>query len=107
MAKDITPEHLRCSLGGCPSVHVLDDGRLEITGEYARVISKDDGPDEAVVRIGEEYFSELPEVVRLREALSETLEWIKLWEPNFIYDDEWQATRDKIDAALSKGKETT
>lgn len=40
----------------------------------------------------------------LYEALAEALQWIKGWDPNFIHDDEWQATRDKIDAALSRAR---
>lgn len=38
---------------------------------------------------------------KLFEVLQEVNEWIKAWDPNFIYDEEWQATSDKIDAALS------
>jgi hypothetical protein len=26
--KDVTPEHLRCTIGACPSVHELPDGKL-------------------------------------------------------------------------------
>ncbi len=32
--KNITPEHMRCQIGYCPSVHELNDGRLLIVGEY-------------------------------------------------------------------------
>jgi len=31
--KEITPAHLRCSYGGCPSVSVLTDGSLLIVGK--------------------------------------------------------------------------
>jgi hypothetical protein len=31
--KNLTPQHLRCEWGGCPSVHELEDGRLHIIGE--------------------------------------------------------------------------
>jgi hypothetical protein len=37
----------------------------------------------------------------LREALIEVRDWIKNWDPNFIYDDEWPATAAKIEAALA------
>jgi hypothetical protein len=30
---DITPHHMRCFAGSCPSVHELDDGRLMIIGK--------------------------------------------------------------------------
>jgi DNA-binding phage protein len=40
----------------------------------------------------------------MQEALSEVREWIKEWDPNFTYDEEWPATRAKIDAALSKSR---
>lgn len=30
--KNLTPEELRCSYGGCPSIHELEDGRLLIIG---------------------------------------------------------------------------
>ncbi len=36
----------------------------------------------------------------LREALSETVEWIKNWNPDFVEDDEWPETYAKIEAAL-------
>lgn len=91
---NITPPHLRCGLGQCPSVHYLKDGdytpehlkcavsmacpgvrghngKLVIVGRKADDIATElglgVGPDEAVIAIGEEYFSDLPELVRLRE----------------------------------------
>jgi hypothetical protein len=33
--RNLTPEHLRCFAGSCPSVYELDDGRLLIVGELA------------------------------------------------------------------------
>lgn len=30
---DRTPEHLRCPVGECPSVHEREDGKLVIVGE--------------------------------------------------------------------------
>lgn len=36
----------------------------------------------------------------LRDALIEVLVWIDNWDPNFIYDDEWPATRERVQKAL-------
>jgi hypothetical protein len=33
--KNLTPEHLRCIAGTCPSIHQMEDGRLLIVGERA------------------------------------------------------------------------
>jgi len=33
--KNLTPEHMRCTLGACPAVYELDDGKLLIVGELA------------------------------------------------------------------------
>lgn len=38
---------------------------------------------------------------RMREALKEVMEWIDNWSPSFVYDDEWRATKARVDAALS------
>lgn len=38
----------------------------------------------------------------LYEALQEVVQWIDGWSPSFCDDEEWQATADKIEAALSK-----
>lgn len=38
-------------------------------------------------------------VEALREALTEVMQWIAGWDPNFIYDDEWPATSAKVPAA--------
>ncbi len=40
---DITPEHLRCSIGGCASVHVMDDGRVLIVGDRGDQVAYDHG----------------------------------------------------------------
>jgi hypothetical protein len=36
----------------------------------------------------------------LHAALKEVREWISNWNPNFEQDDEWPATREKMEAAL-------
>ena len=84
MTTDITPAHLRCGSGFCPTVNYTPaDLRCDVVASCPEVAGKDGlliivgkqvehpkaGPGEAAVEIGEEYFSELPEVVRLREAL--------------------------------------
>lgn len=33
MSEDLTPKHLRCGFGSCPSVHRLEDGSLLIVGK--------------------------------------------------------------------------
>ena len=84
---DITPARLRCGSGFCPTVNYTPAHlRCAYTGSCPEVAGKDGvltivgkhivghpkvGLGEAAVEIGEEYFSELPEVVRLREALVE------------------------------------
>lgn len=35
MAENMTPLHLRCGFGSCPSIHRLKDGSLLIVGTYA------------------------------------------------------------------------
>lgn len=74
MSMDITPNHLRCGMGSCPSVHILEDGRLEVRGDLVVIhetLAKAAGHEvktaEATVVIPAEYFSALPELVRLRE----------------------------------------
>ena len=37
-------------------------------------------------------------------ALEEVMEWIDNWEPSFIDDDEWDATKTKVDAAIAKAE---
>jgi hypothetical protein len=36
----------------------------------------------------------------LREVLKEVMDWIDNWDPNFLDDEEWSATREKVDALL-------
>jgi hypothetical protein len=64
MPKNLTPEHLRCTWGGCPSVHRLDDGQLLIVGKMAsdEEILKAGavvGLDERALTIGAEYLAGL------------------------------------------------
>lgn len=40
------------------------------------------------------------ELVALRDALAEVMEWISNWNPNFIHDDEWSATKTRAEVAL-------
>ena len=37
---------------------------------------------------------------QLHDALSEVMEWIDNWNPNFIQDDEWPAMEQKVTDAL-------
>lgn len=39
------------------------------------------------------------------EALREVMEWIKNWDPRFIYDDEWPETKAKVDRVLTTDEE--
>ncbi len=76
---DITPAHLRCSIGGCPSVHLLDDGRVLIVGETAfggdasmhlvqiAKILETVGRLESAVIVSPDILSDLPELTRLRK----------------------------------------
>ena len=41
----------------------------------------------------------------VKEVLRELYSWVKNWDPNFIYDDEWPNTRAKVDHILSEGGE--
>ncbi len=82
---DITPARLRCGSGFCPTViYTPADLRCDVVASCSEVTGKDGvltivgkqvehpkaGPGEAAVEIGEEYFSDLPEVVRLRERVA-------------------------------------
>jgi len=35
MSKNLTPEHMRCGVAQCASIHELEDGRLLIVGACA------------------------------------------------------------------------
>lgn len=73
MATNLTPDHLRCSLGGCPSVHELEDGNFVIVGKYARLMADTEasalrdnlrnagqiGPDEAAIFVEADLLSTL------------------------------------------------
>jgi hypothetical protein len=53
--RNLTPSHLRCGTGLCPSITQLEDGRLLIVGQYnpsrARMANVSLGEDEAPVVI--------------------------------------------------------
>lgn len=86
MSMDITPPHLRCGMGSCPSVHILGDGNLLVIGKdilkdpklLGRFIPApagvDVGDDERAVLISSEYFSALPEINQLREDIARYVE---------------------------------
>jgi hypothetical protein len=62
--KDITPVHLRCGMGNCESVFVLNDGKLLIIGkklsaELAAEIGHKVAPSEEAIVIDPAYFSNL------------------------------------------------
>lgn len=44
--------------------------------------------------------SQAAEIARLREALTEVMSWVKNWDAAFLKNDEWPATKAKVDAAL-------
>ncbi len=102
MTKTLTSDHLRCGTGLCPSVTQLDDGRLEITGDLAAPVQGfGDDVVEATIRISPDYFSNLPEMIALRDALKEVMTWISNWDPAFIHDEEWDDTYMKVMRALA------
>lgn len=41
----------------------------------------------------------------LVEALESVMQWIDGWSPEFTYDPEWPADRDKVRAVLARVKE--
>lgn len=64
IAEDITPLHLRCGSGGCPSVLKLQNGDLIIIGKKVDAalnaeISHRVADDEYAVVIGASYFANL------------------------------------------------
>lgn len=78
---NITPPHLRCGLGQCPSVHVLEDGRLLIVGEgeitawnAVNGIGIKLGETERAVVVSPDLLSDLPEHVKLREDIARYVE---------------------------------
>jgi hypothetical protein len=64
-ARNLTPDHLRCFPGSCPSVSTIGDGQmLLIVGkkpspELLAEIEGRVGPDEHAIVIGAEYFANL------------------------------------------------
>jgi hypothetical protein len=57
--RDITPSHLRCSLGACPAIYASEDGNLVIVGkkpskEVLQQLEGKVGEDEFVVTISPE-----------------------------------------------------
>ena len=62
--KEITPKHLRCSLGGCPAVLELSDGDLLIIGKAlsADLLKQVEGRiagDELAIKLSPEFFRAL------------------------------------------------
>lgn len=41
------------------------------------------------------------QIEALAEVLTEVMEWIKNWDPQFVQDDEWGETKGKVERALS------
>ena len=39
---------------------------------------------------------------QLREALTEVMEWLSNWNPEFTDDPEWDDTKAKVDEALNE-----
>jgi hypothetical protein len=82
--KNLTPQHLRCEWGGCPSVHELEDGRRYIiVGQTAGLVADDElvakpGPDETAVIIDHALLSTIRDEVReeCAEALRQ-MRWSK------------------------------
>ncbi len=64
MIKNLTPEHMRCFIGNCPSLQRLGDGRLLIVGKEASSddlagTSADIGDDEQAIVISQDLLSDL------------------------------------------------
>lgn len=63
MTENLTPPHLRCVTGSCPSIHQLEGGRLLIVGTHVREIADVTreqvgvAPTEAAVVIDEDLLS--------------------------------------------------
>ena len=62
--EEITPSHLRCSVGGCPAVFTLSDGDLLIIGTAlsADLLNQVEGrvsDGELAIKIGPEFFKSL------------------------------------------------
>jgi hypothetical protein len=64
--EDLTPPHLRCSVGACPAVLRLSNGNLLIIGtklsaELMEQVGARIGKDEIGIQISPEFFSRLLE----------------------------------------------
>jgi hypothetical protein len=64
MLEDITPMHLRCEWGACPTVYRMEDGNLLIIGkdpspQVTEEIAEKIGPDEKAVVISPDFLSNL------------------------------------------------
>jgi hypothetical protein len=62
--QEITPAHLRCSIGGCPAVFELSDGDLLIIGkvlspDLLKEIKERVSADEFAVKLSPEFFRAL------------------------------------------------
>ena len=71
--KNITPQHLRCTFGACPSVFRMEDGNLLIIGkkpsaELADEIRSRIGPGEQAVIIAPAYLAQTDEREATRDA---------------------------------------
>jgi hypothetical protein len=47
------------------------------------------------------------QVVKLREALSDLWGWVDAWDPEFVQDDEWPETYERVKAALTPSQENS
>lgn len=111
MPENLTPEHMRCAAGTCPSVHQLEDGRLLIVGAEAPTDLDGEtvfetgariGQNEAGVIISPDLLSSLPELVRLREALALAKQEINWWvDEHSCCKGHETGVMTAIDAALS------
>ena len=62
--KEITPSHLRCSIGGCPGVFTLSDGDLLIIGkalspDLLEQVAGRVASDEIALKLSPEFFKAL------------------------------------------------
>lgn len=68
MPRNLTPAHLRCQWGACPSIHELDGGGLLIVGKSATMAAALErvsvGEDEHAVIVDRELVANVPPVWR-------------------------------------------
>ena len=62
--KEITPKHLRCTIGACPGVFEVEGNDLIVIGKKISSALNEEigsrvGEDEFAVRISRDFFSEL------------------------------------------------